>query len=206
MASGGESATARTIHPLSAGDPPPSVTGRGIRQEEKARDRGSGAADPSGHRGAADWKGDAERRIEGGYATPAGRSLPDDQQPGDGRRVPATIAGDLAREPALAIERREGRLGVRDDGLRLDYQHGPAGGVPRQDIDRPTLAELAERDFDGALPASSLEADDDELHQPGVRFVQQPIEAFAMPSDTHIEIGAEDEAHPLDSTDVDAGN
>jgi hypothetical protein len=132
------------------------------------------------------------------YALPRGRAVSNHEQASDEVRLPATRPADHVAEACFAIVRGDRRLGIRDDRLDLDDEERLGAGVPPNNIDRATLAEMAEGDLDGRLPAMRVEQADDLVDQPGVRRIEESVEALAMPPNTHVEIGAQRVARRLD--------
>ncbi|MDO8485692.1 MAG: hypothetical protein Q7S35_12200 [Candidatus Limnocylindrales bacterium] len=59
--------------------------------------------------------------------------------------------------------------------------------MQRQDVDRSSLTSDGVRRLDDRLPAEVLEATDDLLDESRVGGVEEPIQAFAVPADAHID-------------------
>jgi len=88
---------------------------------------------------------------------------------------------ELQRKPLFAIERYQGCLNVRYDGLDLDDEKNPRDGVECQNIDRSALAPHVERHLGRDEPAGSGEQAHDLLDQRRVVGIEEAIETLAVP-------------------------
>lgn len=62
--------------------------------------------------------------------------------------------------------------------------------MPSEHIDRTSLAPDAERHLNRTLPAKGPQASHQRVDQLSMGLVEQPIERFAVPSNSEIEVGA----------------
>ena len=127
-------------------------------------------------------QGRCERNAMLGYAPPARHGLRDGQPDGDHERLPTELGGcNSRRKPPLSIEGPEELADVHDRGLELDHEDDPSGGVPRQEVDDPTLAVDRERDFGPNRPAATgSQATNDVLGEGGMAGVDRSIEVGAV--------------------------
>jgi hypothetical protein len=74
--------------------------------------------------------------------------------------------------------------------------------MPAEHVDRATLPEHVERDFERGPPTFARKESDDPLNNRGMRLVEEKIEALASPANPNVEIGAERRTDPFDSSHV----
>jgi hypothetical protein len=206
VSSGVESTLARHIHAEPARRCPPSATPGGIRQEPQPRDRPCWSSEPTSYRPIPVWKRGVEGRRQSRDTAPIDRPLSDDEQTRDGRRIPAAKATDLAAEPGLAVERHQGRLRIGHDRFDFDDEECARRRLPAEDIDRPTIAELVECHLDSRFPPVPLELSHDAIHEGGVGFVEQAIQALAPPSDSDVEVRAQGFADAIQPIEANVPN
>ena len=109
---------------------------------------------------------------------PAVRHRVGDEQ-ADGRRgwVPTEPPCDRAGEPFLRIELRKELSELEQLGLDLDDEQRPRRGVPAQQVDHATLAELRVRDLGSDDPAiERVDPAGQVVCEAGVPAVRDPIE------------------------------
>jgi len=193
----GRTATDPTLaHALDASRPRGSAASTIVWEKQQPRHPTGWSAQPSA---GAPTHSRERRRVRGSErrdAAPRGGRLTDDKQPGHMATRPAAISRDVRRKPSLAIQGLHHRLRVRDDGLHLHHQDGLGPRVPCEDVDRPSLAPLRERDLHHGLPATCVEQLDHRLDQSGMRAVQEAIETFASPPKANVEVRLEGCGHP----------
>jgi len=126
------------------------------------------------------------------------------EEPGGGAGLPASLAGDLRPQPDLAIEVPDHRLKVRDRGLDLDDEQRPRCSVERDDVDRTALAPYVERYLCPHLPARSAEPADRDFDQARMGRVEEPVERLALIGEPHRDGRTESCCDSLDGKDRDA--
>lgn len=109
---------------------------------------------------------------------------------------PAAIARDLRRQPALAIDAREQLLDVHELRLELDHEQRPAALVPREDVDRPALAVVRERDLRRECPPVRREKPGELIVELRVTGGQQPVQLTAAPARPDVDQDAEHARDP----------
>lgn len=63
--------------------------------------------------------------------------------------------------------------------------------MPAQHIDGPAVPVVVERHLDRRLPAALREELDHEVDEVGMRGIEKAVEAFAVPSNTDVEVSSE---------------
>jgi hypothetical protein len=140
-------------------------------------------------------QGCIERRGVLMHTSPGGSIVRQYQEPRHAAHEPASLTCDLGREPGLAVENAKHRLEVRHDRLDLDDEERPGRWVEREDVDGAALAADVERHLGGDLPPHRPETAQHPLREVGVSAVEQPIEAFALPQQSHGHRPAERRRH-----------
>jgi hypothetical protein len=114
-----------------------------------------------------------------------------------------TLGGDCRRKAQLLVMPPKRLLDGHELGLDLDDQECPRRGVPRQQVHRTSLAVHGVRDLGVNRPASGRQQVRDEPDQPGMSFVDQPIQIAAPPAQHADVFGIEGRRDPLKSQDLD---
>jgi len=70
--------------------------------------------------------------------------------------------------------------------------------MPPDHVHRASLAEVIERDFDRGIPAAKGQESDHTIDKLGVCRIEQPIESFAVPSHSKVEVRTEGRTDRLD--------
>jgi hypothetical protein len=117
-----------------------------------------------------------------------------DQQHGDVVGAPGQPVANRARDHAdLPGQCREEVLEVRDRRFDLDDEQDPLAGVPRQDVDGPTVTEDVEGELRDDLPIERAEDAHDVLDDRGVGTIKQAIAFTSTPlrrdDESHVEPG-----------------
>lgn len=110
-------------------------------------------------------------------------ALGDDEHLPYRRRTPAAASGDLLGVPDLAVEGRQHRLNVWDDGLDLDHERGRRRLVPGQDVDRAALTADRIGDLRDDIPAALSKKADHLLNECCVICIEEPIGGLTLPID-----------------------
>src|SRR4029077_8301703 len=109
--------------------------------------------------------------------TPTRRpALADDDEASHRDGVPADRARDRLAEAPLAIQSREHRLHVWDDGLRLDDEDGPSRRMPGERVHGTSFATDGEGDFGLTLPTAAPQESDRLFDEVGVLRVEKALE------------------------------
>lgn len=95
------------------------------------------------------------------------------------------------REPHLDVDRSKQSLDIDDDGLDLDNEQRPGGGVVCQNVDASALPVLTEGHLDPHDPAGRLELAREQCLKCGVPGIEKPIQLAAAPSAVHLQINVE---------------
>lgn len=170
-------------------------------QEQDPGERAGRRAEPPPHLSRSRGKGLIERRGKLGDPPPSRPVLGQDDQPRDGSDAPTSVRRELRGDTHLPIDTCKRRLDVGHNGLDLDDEECPVNGVPREDIDRSSLAEVVERRFREDLPATLGEQRDNLVDETRMGGVEQSIEVFAVPIQPHGDAGIQALADPLQATD-----
>ncbi len=100
----------------------------------------------------------------------------------NGVRFPAEWLDDDCRQAPSAPRHREQVVDVRELGLDLDKKQGSARCLPRDEVNDPALAEVAERDFRPHLKSSLGQQPGHGLGHPGMPFVHDAVEGSTSPA------------------------
>jgi hypothetical protein len=98
----------------------------------------------------------------------------------------------------FALVGREERLGIWDDGLDLHDQEHPPSLMPAQDVDGSPLTEVVEGHLDRRLPTGVRDHSNHMFDKGRMGGIEEPIEAFAVPSNANVELGRKGGADGLD--------
>jgi hypothetical protein len=112
--------------------------------------------------------------------------------------APTTSSGNLRREPDLPVERGEHLLEVWHNRLGLDHEQPSGRRVPGQQVDAPSLAADPERHFYCTPPAYPGEDLDQSLSDRRMDGIEQPVELFASPAHSDVQLSAQTHDDPLD--------
>jgi len=116
---------------------------------------------------------------------------------GGSGRAPTSLRGDLGRQSYLSIQRTEHPLQIGYDRLVLDGEQPAGWRMPRQQIDAPPLSANGESDLNRAPPSQAGQDPDQRLAHRSMRRVKEPIQFFASPANSDIQLAAEGDNHPF---------
>ncbi len=177
----------RPPHALHPGRCVPSVPSTPVWQEHETSDRDIRLPKPSCDRAARHRKRRSICRGERIDPTPRSRRISDHQQPRDASAIPSPGTCDLGRQPSLAIDPGKRRLRVGYDRLDLRHEDDARCRVEPKHVDRPALTPDGERHLDVGDPPRGTESDDQLVDESGMRLVEQPVQAFAVPPKANVE-------------------
>jgi hypothetical protein len=120
-------------------------------------------------------------------ASAIGGSIRDYQHSRDVSRVPPTISPDQRRQTSLPIRSANQFLHVDDFRLDFDHEQRPAGRVPRQQIDYPSLASNSEGDLRDHLPTEGAKQPRKLLGQRCVSGIEQAIKLAPSPASNEVD-------------------
>jgi hypothetical protein len=115
------------------------------RQEQDATEVGPGLGEPRPGVLLSLRQGRSERGCVSIHDVPVSAHLGQDQQDTDSPRHPAKVARhQLRQQPVLLVHGRQKGLDVPQPRLDLDDQERAGRGMPGQNVDRASLAEMIE--------------------------------------------------------------
>ena len=160
--------------------------------------RSGGRLQPASNLDRASGQRGPERPPEGGDTTSRRSIVWQHEKPRDCLGVPIPLAGDLAGEPSLPVERDEHGLQVGNHGLDLDDQQRTGRWMEREHVDRPTLPTNRERHLDRRTPAGADQQLEGRIHERGVSLIQQSVQALAIPEQADFNATAKLRSHAIE--------
>lgn len=129
------------------------------------------------------WKRRVEHRGVASHGRPVAARAVNDEDPPQATTIPPSFGRQKPwDDPHLLREGHEHRLEVRQDRLDLDDEQHACSRMPRDDIDRPALAELVERQLGDRLPAKRTQLGESQLDQGRMTSIDQAIDHAALPA------------------------
>lgn len=101
----------------------------------------------------------------------------------------SAIPSDFRRQACFAIDGRQHRLHVGDDGLDLDDEDDSVGRMPRENVDRSALASNPEGRFNDDVPTGGAKNSRNALHDRRMRCVKQAVECLAVVAEPKVDPG-----------------
>ena len=118
------------------------------------------------------------------HTPPVCRRFADDEQAPDDLRPPCEpIKHDLRRQARLDVKASDRVVDRGQLGFDLDDEDQPDVPLQAENVDRPTVAVLVERDLELDLPAQSLERPGHPAHKTCVALIQESVDRATAPGD-----------------------